>query len=281
MRAVRLASAVVTAAVLVGGLSACGSSGKSGNDAKGGDTKAAGDPVAGALAGDPKTALAAAALVMQKAGNGKVAMVAPDGSTHTGGSGTADWKDPGKTSVDLTGEMDTKKMRIRVVGTDAYLGAGDAEAAAIGGKHWVKMPAGNEMGDGLLLMSQMLNPVVQLTLAAANKPTKVGQEAVDGTQATHIRSVEDASTMVAGMTGLSPEQRQAVQKTLEQDGKNITVDLWLDAKQQLVQFQEFGDKNGEHDAVTIKYTGLGSAGKIEAPAATDLGNPADILKLLG
>ncbi|MEE1787160.1 hypothetical protein PUR71_30270 [Streptomyces sp. SP17BM10] len=277
----RLASAVVTAAVLVGGVTACGSSGKSVADTKGGDTKAAGDAVAGALAGDPKAALAASALVMQKAGNGKVAMVAPDGSTHTAGSGDADWKDAGKTAVDLTGEMDTKKMRIRVVGADVYLGGGEAEAAVLGGKHWVKMPPGNEMGSSILLMSQMLNPVVQLTLAAANKPTKVGQEAVDGTPATHIRAVEDVSTMVAGMTGLSPEQRQAVQKSLEQDGKKITVDLWLDAKQQLVQFQEFGDKNGEHDAVTVKYTGLGTAAKFEAPAATDLGNPADILKLLG
>ncbi|MFJ2576273.1 hypothetical protein [Kitasatospora aureofaciens] len=279
MRAVRLASVAVTAAVLLGGATACGNDSKSG-DAKAGDAKA-GDAVAAALGGDPQAALAASALVMQKAGNGKVTMTAPDGSTHTAGNGVADWKDPGKTSVDMTGDMDTKKMRIRVVGTDVYLGGGDAEAAALGGKHWIKLSSPNEMGASILLMSQMVNPVVQLTLAAGSKPAKVGQETLDGVQTTHVRATEDASAMVAGLSGLAPEQRQAVQKSLEAEGKKITVDLWLNAKQELVQFQEYGDKNGEHDAVTVKYTGLGTAAKIEVPAAGDLGAETDILKLLG
>ncbi|MDH6704615.1 hypothetical protein P3T27_001318 [Kitasatospora sp. MAA19] len=279
MRAVRLASTVVTATVLLGAATACGSKGAA--DATSGGAKG-GDAVAAAMGGDPRTALAAAALVMQKAGNGKVTMIAPDGSTHTAGNGDADWKDPSRTAVDLTGEVETKKIRFRVIGTDGYLGGGDTEAAAMGGKHWLKLPASNELGDGVLLMSQLVNPVVQLTLAAqGGKPVKVGQESLDGVQVTHLRAVEDASAMVAGMPALSADQRAAVQKSLDDDGKTLTVDFWLNGRQELVQYQEYGDKNGEHDAVTVKYSDLGKAARIEAPAATDLGSDADILKLLG
>ncbi|MFD8752363.1 hypothetical protein ACFV0O_15465 [Kitasatospora sp. NPDC059577] len=277
MRAVRLASVVATTAVLLGAVTACGGS-KGGNDAKGGDAKG-GDPIAAALTGDPKAALTASALVMQKAGNGKVSMVSPDDSKG-GGTGDADWKEPGKASVDLVGDMGGKKLKIRVIGPDAYLGTDDA-AAALGGKHWVKLPAGNEAGDGFRAAGQMLNPVVLLTVAAqSGKLSKVGEETLDGAQTTHLKAVEDTATLVAGMAALPEEQRKVVQKTLEQDGKTLTFDFWLNGKQELVQYQEYGDANGPKQAVTVKYSGLGKAAAITAPAATDLGSEADLLKLL-
>ncbi|MER6303408.1 hypothetical protein ABT247_28135 [Kitasatospora sp. NPDC001539] len=286
MRAVRLASTAVTAAVLLAALTACGSgSGKSGDDAKSPDTKSAAtkDPgsLAAALTGDPKAALAAAALVMQKAGNGKVAMITPD-SSQPGGAGTADWKDPGKASVDLTSDMEGKKLKVRVIGTDAYVGGDDTAAPALGGKHWVKVPASEEMGSAFLVMGQMMNPVAQLTVAGqSGKPSKVGEETVDGVRTTHLRAVEDTSVLVAGMTSLSAEQRQSVQKTLEEDGKTLTIDFWLNDKQELVKYREYGDTNGESKAVTVTYSDLGKGAKFEAPAAGDLGSPADLLKLLG
>ncbi|MBO1413866.1 hypothetical protein [Streptomyces sp. FH025] len=272
MRAVRLASTVVTAAVLLGGVTACGS--------KGGDGAKGGDSAAGALTGDPKAALAASAVVMQKAGNGKIDMASPGGSDHTSGKGTADWKDPGKPSADLTAQVeDNKQLRIRVIGADGYVGSDDV--AALGGKHWIKLPAGNDLGDSMLAVGQMLNPVVQLTVAAqSGKLSKVGEETVDGVKTTHLRAVEDTSVLVGAMTGLSADQRKAVQKTLEDDGTSLTVDFWLNGKQELVQYKEYGDKNGEKEAVTIKYSDLGKADKIEAPAAGDLGSEADLLKLL-
>ncbi|MFD5465636.1 hypothetical protein ACFWIQ_22785 [Kitasatospora sp. NPDC127059] len=281
MRAVRLASTVATAAVLLAALTACGS--KGGSDAKGtaNDAKDAGAAAAAAgLTADPKTALAAAAVVMQKAGNGKVAMTSPDASSP-GGSGTADWKDPGKAALDVAADMDGKKLKIRVIGADAYVGGDDA-AAALQGKHWVKVPSSEEMGGAFVVMGQMMNPVAQLTIASASgKLSKVGQESVDGVQTTHLRAVEDTATLVAGMTSLTAEQRQAVQKTLEEDGKSLTIDFWLNAKQELVKYQEYGDTNGEQKAVTVKYSDLGKGGKVEAPAAGDLGSQADLLKLFG
>ncbi|MFJ4185723.1 hypothetical protein [Kitasatospora sp. NPDC089509] len=279
MRVVRLASTVATAAVLLAALTACGS-GKSDNKASAGDGKDAGAAAAAAGApADPKAALAAAALVMQKAGNGKVAMTSPDAS-NPGGSGTADWKDPAKVALDVTGDMEGKKLKIRVIGADAYIGSDDA--AALQGKHWIQVPNSEEMGGAFAVMGQMMNPVTQLTIAAASgKPSKVGQESVDGVQTTHLRAVEDTATLVAGMTSLTAEQRQSVQKTLEEDGKTLTVDFWLNDKQELVQYQEYGDSNGASKAVTVKYSDLGKGGKVEAPAAGDLGSQADLLKLFG
>ncbi|WBP88355.1 hypothetical protein [Kitasatospora cathayae] len=280
MRAVRLAATVVTATVLLAGATACGS--KGGGDSKAAaDTKDAGSVPAG-LTADPKAALTAAALVMQKAGSGKVAMISPD-PTSPGGSGTVDWKDPGKVSLDVSSDMEGKKLKIRVIGTDAYVGGDDTTAtAALQGKHWVKVPASEEMGGAFVVMGQMTNPVAQLTIAAASgKLSKVGQESVDGVQTTHLRAVEETATLVAGMTALTPEQRQSVQKTLEEDGKTLTIDFWLNDKQELVKYQEYGDTNGESKAVTVKYSDLGQGGKVEAPAAGDLGSQADLLKLFG
>ncbi|MET8623069.1 hypothetical protein ABZW30_04820 [Kitasatospora sp. NPDC004669] len=278
MRAVRLASTVATAAVLLAALTACGS--KGGSDAKGTDAKDPGS-LAAALTGDPKAALAASALVMQKAGNGKVAMTSADSSNAAGG-GTADWKDPGKVAVDVAIDMEGKKLKVRVVGTDAYVGGDGAGASALGGKHWVKAPVSEEMGGAFLVMGQMMNPVAQLTVAAqSGKLSKVGQETVDGVQTTHLRAVEDTSVLVAGMTTLTPDQRQSVQKKLEEDGKTLTIDFWLNDKQELVKYQEYGDTNGESQAVTVKYSDLGKGDKIEAPAAGDLGSEADLLKLFG
>jgi hypothetical protein len=272
MRAVRLASTVATAAVLLGAVTACGSKG---SDAKGGDSAAA------ALAADPKAALAAAAVVMQKAGNGKVSLTSPDASSPSG-SGSADWKDPAKSALDVSTDMEGKKVKIRVIGADAYIGGDDALAPALGGKHWVKVPGSEEMGDAFVVMGQMMNPVVQLTVAAeSGKLSKVGEESVNGVQTVHLRAVEDTATLVGRMTSLSAEQRQSVQKTLEEDGKSLTIDFWLNGKQELVKYQEYGDTNGQSKAVTITYSDLGKADKVEAPAAGDLGSQADLLKLLG
>ncbi|MFF4385016.1 hypothetical protein [Kitasatospora sp. NPDC001547] len=292
MRALRLASAVATTAVLLGAATACGGDTKS-NDAKAGDTKTAeakggetkaadakaADPLAAVLAGDPKAALAASALVMQKAGNGKVTMI-PAEPDSPGGTGDADWKEPAKTSVDLLGDMGGKKLKIRVVGVDAYLG-GDEAAPALGGKHWVKLST-DETGATFRAAGQMMNPVTLLTMAAqSGKLTKVGQEAVDGAQTVHLRAEQDTAALVAGMTGLPAERRPAVQKVLEEDGKSLTIDFWLNAKQELVQYQEYGEKKGSKEAVTVKYSDLGKAAPITVPAADDLGAETDLLKLLG
>ncbi|MGW4893287.1 hypothetical protein ACWEQL_13630 [Kitasatospora sp. NPDC004240] len=274
MRAVRLASAVVVSAVLIGGLTACGS------DAKSTAQAAAGDAAAAKAADlDPKAALAASAAVMKNAKNAKINILGGEGNA----SGSASWD--GKSSVDVTAEGGDGPNKVRVVGGDVYLGGGAEIAAALGGKHWTKPdpkdPVLGPIGGVALTTAQMVNPVLQLTAgAAAGKPSKVGSEQVDGTETVHYHTTQQTSALVATLTTLTPEQRSAVEKSLGADGQTLTIDFWINAKQELVQVKQYGDKNGEKSAVTVKYSGLGTAPKIEAPAAGDIGT-ADLSKLLG
>ncbi|WP_031063161.1 hypothetical protein [Streptomyces sp. NRRL WC-3742] len=275
----RIASAVVAATVLFGTATACGSS-KS-NDQK---TASVGDAASAAPAaakpdGDPKAQLTASALVMQKAGNSKVEVDEagdPDPST-----GDAHWNNPSKPAVDLTSKTDGKPLHLRVVGADAYLGTEALGAKAPSGKTWMRMPATSALGGGLQVAALMVNPVVQLTVAAqSGKLTKLDPEDVGGAKATHIRATEDSSVLIAGMTGLSAEQHAAVQRVVELEGKTLTVDFWINDKLELVKLQEHGDAKGSQDPTTVKYSGLGKAAPVEAPAAKDVAD-GDLSKLLG
>ncbi|AUY51290.1 hypothetical protein [Streptomyces sp. CB01881] len=272
MRALRLASVAVTAAVLVGGLAACG-------DGKA-DTKSSEDPAAGKASGlEPKAALAASAVVMEKAANGNVELALPDNSM----TGTAQWKQ--RTDIDVAGKGKAS-TKTRVVGDDIFLGGGPDVTAALAGKHWAKVtpqdPGVGPMAGMFLTVTQLSNPVLQLTVAAqAGKPTKVGAEAVGGVQTTHYRAVEDVAKLTEAMTALGSEQRAAVQQTLAAGGNTMTVDFWINGTQELVQLKGYSNKNGEQQAVTVKYSGLGTAAKIEAPAFGDVGKSSDFSRLFG
>ncbi|MFJ9693464.1 hypothetical protein [Kitasatospora sp. NPDC101183] len=276
MRALRLASAVAATAVLIGGATACSSSSK-GGDQKAGSTGDAAAPAAKPDA-DPKAALVASTLVMQKFGNGKVQIKAV--SDNAPATGDDHWDNPAKTAVDVTSNEGGKPFHVRIVGTEAYLGADAFGDKAPAGKSWVKLSASNPLGAGLQTAALMVNPVVQLTVAAqSGKLTVVGQEDVDGGKATHIRAVEDTAVLLAGMKGLSPEQHAAIQKELENEGKTLTVDFWINDKHELVKLQEHGDAKAAEET-TVTYSGLGKAAPIQAPAAKDVGE-ADLSKLLG
>ncbi|MEU6233767.1 hypothetical protein [Kitasatospora sp. NPDC047058] len=274
MRALRIAAVAVTAAVLVAGLTACGSDGKAG-------TKAAGDAAPGkALELDPKAALAASALVMQKAGNATFTVAAPDGLEARPGAGTANWSGA-RTAVEYVADGQGQKLKVRMVGGDVYYGVGAAAGAP--GELWVKATDvvwRAKAGPFVMLLGQTANPVVQLAAAQSGQISKGGAETVDGVQLTRYRSVEEVATVLAAVPDLTPERRAALQQAVEKNGKTLTVDFWLNAKQELVQYREFGEKDGEQKAVTVKYTGLGSAPKVEAPAENQLGKASDLAKLL-
>ncbi|WP_035848112.1 LolA-like protein [Kitasatospora azatica] len=288
MRITRIVTTMTAATLLVGALAACGSSAsKASSSAAGGAASgAAGAPAAG-LGGDPKTELLAAAAVMQKAGSAKLTVSSP-GTTSNDGSGVYAWGSKPRLDLAEQGTGGTA-MKIRVVDDAVYLGVPDAQVAAAGGKHWVKLPSGSGAGGGMgasfQALALMLDPAAQLTVAAQNGTLKkVGAETVDGAQTQHYQSTMPTETLVKSVPNLSAEQRTAVLGVLKEDGSTVVSDFWLNSKRQLVQQKEDGADGASPSsggATSTKYSDFGVQVNVATPAATDLADPSEALKLLG
>ncbi|MFI9269311.1 hypothetical protein ACIGXM_01085 [Kitasatospora sp. NPDC052896] len=277
MRVVRIASTVTATALLLGALSACGSSAKSPAPAAASSAGAAA-PAAGSAAGSPKVALLAAAAQMQKLGSAKVTLGAP-----YNGNGVYSWQ--GQGDLDVTMTEAGQPVQVRVVDGQPYLGADAQQAALTGGKHWLKLStAAGGQGAQLQAMTALLDPALQLGAATqSGELSAVGAETVNGVPTQHYRSTVPAQTLVDGLTALDAAHRQAVLALL-QPGSTVTTDFWLDAKGELVQQKESssgGSAQAAPVALTVGYTDFGTAVSVATPASNDLISPADAAKLVG
>ncbi|MFE4518587.1 hypothetical protein ACFRMQ_30900 [Kitasatospora sp. NPDC056783] len=275
-------SAVVTtvaAAVLAGGLTACGGSGDGpsrgattpGGAATGSGVAASGGAATGQAAErDPKAALAAAAEVMRKAGGARYTLAASDGLEAKPGAGFAHWASRPAVIEYLTDAPDSR-IRVRAVGNEAYMGPTDQAAAGVGEQVlWVKMPFLMWRRPFYPQLAMAMDPVNQLTRAQEARLGVVGTETIDGAEVTHYRAVEEAATVLGAIPELTEEHRPHVDAALKKSGETFTLDFWLNAGQELVRYREFGDKEGEGKAVTVTYSSLGTTSAVTAPAEQDL-----------
>ncbi|WP_188297075.1 hypothetical protein [Streptomyces sp. CBMA156] len=273
----------VAAVVLAGGLTACGGAGggtaggPSAAAAPGGTAAGSGTATGGKAAGlDPKAALAAAAEVMRKAGGGRYALSAPDGLEAKPGAGFASWGGR-PAAIEYLGDAPGAKLRVRVVGNEAYMGPTEQAAAAVGQQtFWSKMPFLMWRRPFYPQLSLAMDPVTRLTVAQAGRLSRVGTETVDGAEVTRYRAVEDVAAVLGGIPDLTEEHRPHVEVALRKGGGTYTVDFWLNARQELVRFREFGEQDGEAKAVTVTYSALGTAPAMEAPAEQDLRKSFDL-----
>ncbi|WP_380282937.1 hypothetical protein [Kitasatospora purpeofusca] len=289
MRGARSAVVVTVAvAVLSGGLTACGSAG---GDSEGGPSQAAtttpGGAVtsSGAAAGkaaelDPKAALAASAEVMRKAGSSRYTLSAPDGLEAKPGTGFANWATR-PAAIEYLVDAPNARIRVRVVGNEAYMGPTEQAAAGAGEQvFWVKSPFLMWRRPFYPQLAMAMDPVNQLTLARAGRLSTVGTETLDGAEVTHYRAVADVAAVLAAIPDLTEEHRPHVEAALKKSGETFTLDLWLNAKQELVRFRQFGAKDGEDKAVTVTYSALGTAPAMTTPADNDLRKSPDLDKFL-
>ncbi|GAA2744479.1 hypothetical protein [Kitasatospora cinereorecta] len=297
MRTLRIASAVAVSALLVGGLTACNGKSGSGQDAKAGASAAASAGASGAANGAsagagaaagkdlaPKEALLASAAVMDKLGSAK--LTTKGATADDSGTGAIVWKAP--QAFQITTKNEGKDYQVLFTGDVMYVGATPELASVAGGKKWMKIDLkaaaasgapGTEDAGSFAAMTQLMNPAVQLAVAAPNA-TKVGAEKVDGVDTVHYRSQVDVDALVAGMT-LAPDMKAKVTEQLKKDGTKTTFDLWINAKGELVQQAGTELGAGGAGATTVKYSELGTVTAPKAPAASDVFDLADLMKQLG
>ncbi|WP_441245608.1 hypothetical protein [Kitasatospora sp. McL0602] len=308
---------MAASALLLGGLTACGSGGKgsapgaapvapsgtataSGSAAGAAPATGTGAPAASsagaaAPAGGtaqvaalaPKDALLAAAAVMEKAGSAQLTMSGVGAGAN--GTGVYSWKAPA--AFELTMASGDGPGKLLVTADTMYIGVDEETAAGFGGKHWLridpkavaagqgKAAPGSEDAGSMATMLQTLNPAVQLAAnAAAGKLGKVGTEQVGGADAVRFHSELPVEALVNAMPGLSDVLRKQVTDTLKKNNPSVSTDFWINGRGELVQQQSSNVGNGNKEPVTIGYGKLGSAGSVQAPAASDVMDFADMLK---
>ncbi|WP_069171192.1 hypothetical protein [Streptomyces griseus] len=245
-------------------------------------------------------AVAALRLVQKETGGAQSATV--EGTTVMGSamsmrqSGAIDWSDgiTGALTITYTGGTmgDALKqsggdgsMQARYLKDEYYANMGDAFAANVGGKHWIRYGYADlsELAgaSGEVMKEQMQNSTPQQgvnALLASGDVEKVGQEDVRGVATTHYSGTVDVAELTAKTSALDAGQLAAFKKQLSGLGITTeTVDIWVDKDNLLVKKTEKGEtKTGALNS-TVFYSDYGTEVRVEKPAAADTVDFKDIL----
>ncbi|MEV0187830.1 hypothetical protein ACFVGM_36100 [Kitasatospora purpeofusca] len=271
-------AAVVAAAVLAGGLSGCGGAdgpAPSGSPSASGaptPTPSSASPTWPARPTDrsPRGVLLSAQLAMQTARRAKVSYRLGSDA----GSGPLFWQP--KTALQVKRSTPAAAEQLIVVDTVAYEGGDAATAARLGGRHWERF-AGAPGPDGhreipYAGLIDLLNPVVALAAATADGTTAqyVGEEKFEDSTVEHYRVSTDAARYAAAQTQLTPARREGLRTALAPGGSaSLTLDLWLNDKDQLVRLQRTGAGDSGRLDDSVLYTEPGGPLSAQAPAESD------------
>ncbi|WP_406113399.1 hypothetical protein [Kitasatospora purpeofusca] len=271
-------AAVVAAAVLAGGLSGCGGAdgpapgGSSSGSGAPSPTPSSASPTWPAKPTDrsPHGVLLSAQLAMQTARRAKVSYRLGSDA----GSGPLFWQP--KTALQVKRSTPAAAEQLIVVDTVAYEGGDAATAARLGGRHWERF-AGAPGPDGhreipYAGLIDLLNPVVALAAATADGTTAqyVGEEKFEDSTVEHYRVSTDAARYAAAQTQLGQTRREGLRAALAPGGSaSLTLDLWLNDKDQLVRLQRTGVGDSGRLDDSVLYTEPGGPLSAQAPAESD------------
>ncbi|WP_406089957.1 hypothetical protein [Kitasatospora purpeofusca] len=271
-------AAVVAAVVLAGGLSGCGGAdgpapgGSSSGSGAPSPTLSSASPTWPAKPTDrsPHGVLLSAQLAMQTARRAKVSYRLGSDA----GSGPLFWQP--KTALQVKRSTPAAAEQLIVVDTVAYEGGDAATAARLGGRHWERF-AGAPGPDGhreipYAGLIDLLNPVVALAAATADGTTAqyVGEEKFEDSTVEHYRVSTDAARYAAAQTQLGQTRREGLRAALAPGGSaSLTLDLWLNDKDQLVRLQRTGVGDSGRLDDSVLYTEPGGPLSAQAPAESD------------
>jgi hypothetical protein len=152
---------------------------------------------------------------------------------------------------------------------------------ALGGKHWVKVDAG-QIG-GLGSQSQQTDPTSTLDglRGVSNDVQTVGHEKVRGVDTTHYRAAIDVQKALANVP---PAERARVRNAFSTLGTGtIPMDVWIDRDGLPRRYALTIDftKNGEsaHLAESFEYFDFGVAVNVHAPPAEDTAPYSELLQI--
>lgn len=284
-----MGTALAAAAALTS-IAAC-----SGSDGSGGS----GSDKAGAVF--KASPVAALKQVQQKTGGAQSAKV--EGTTEMGDtmsmkqSGAIGWSDGLSGALTITYTGGTMGDALKQAGGDGsvearyfkdeyYANMGDAMAANLGGKHWIRYSYEDlaELGgaSGDVMKDQIQNSTPEQgvkALLASGDVKKVGQEDVRGVSATHYSGTVDVADLTAKNSELDAKQLAAFKEQLALAGVTTqTVDIWVDKNDLLVKKTERGEmKTGTFNS-TLFYSDYGTEVPAEKPAASDTVDFKEMLK---
>ncbi|MBV2154482.1 hypothetical protein [Kitasatospora sp. SUK 42] len=270
-------AALAAIAVLASGLTACGGDGTpatpSGSPSATSAPPTSATPTGPAKPTDrsPHGVLLSAQLAMQTARRAKVSYrLGADA-----GSGPLFWAP--KTALQIKRSTPAEAEQLIVVDTVGYQGGDAATAARHDGKHWERFSVPPD-SDGhkevpYAGLIDLLNPVEALAAATADgvDATFVGEEKYEDSTVEHYRVTTTAEKYAAAQTQLTQARRDGLRAALAPGGSlSLTVDLWLNDKDQLVRLQRTGsgDSGGTDDSVLYSDF-AGPLLSAQAPAETD------------
>ncbi|MEV7183007.1 hypothetical protein [Kitasatospora sp. NPDC093102] len=271
-------AAVAVVVLLTSGLSGCGGGGDAPATPSGSPTPTSASPSAASPSAQakptdrsPHGVLLSAQLAMQTARRAKVSYrLGADA-----GSGPLFWQP--KTALQIKRSTPAEAEQLIVVDTVAYQGGDTATAARQGGKHWERFTVPPD-ADGhkeipYAGLIDLLNPVEALTAATAEGtvPEFVGEEKFEDSTVEHYRVTTTAEKYAAAQTQLTQSRRDGLRAALAPGGSlSLTLDLWLNDKDQLVRLQRTGSGDSGFADDSVLYTDLaGALLSAQAPAETD------------
>jgi hypothetical protein len=276
--------AAAAAVLAMAGLAACGGSRTASNAAGASATSVQMVTVADAMSQSTKVTSQYTSVKMKLSEN--IHTQGQDVSVT--GSGAMSWKpiamDMTMTMPQLAAQLGGDgSMRMLMSGTTMYMNMGDAAAAKFGGKHWMKMDLSARGASGQAMADQMNSnagndPATQLKLFTSSADIKrVGQEAVNGVQATHYAGTVDITKLAAG-------QDASLKSLLSQSTKlgltTMNVDLWVNDQSLPVRIHESTPSTAATQFdVTVDYSDYSTTPvTVTAPPAGDTTDLSDKLK---
>ncbi|MEV4880310.1 hypothetical protein [Streptomyces cyaneofuscatus] len=264
----------------------------------GGDTGTAEKP-----AGDKVKTASVAALQQIRKKTGAVRSARIEGTTEMGDTvsmkqtGTIGWADglTGSLTLTYTGGTMAKALkqgggdgsvRARYLQDEYYADMGEAFAATIGGKRWVRYAykdlaeLGGPAGDVLKEQARNSTPEQGVkALLAAGDVRKAGQEEVRGVPATRYSGTVDVAELTGRNSALGAEQLAALKEQLSAAGVTTqTVDIWVGEDDLLLKKTERGETAAGAFSSTVFYSDYGTEVSVEKPPAADTVDFKEILK---